>query len=128
MIHKIDLRDHGLFSSKGFHPLTHLTIPESLYRLMTYDSGKPNRKLINYYRQKMIDLGYDAKILISHIVSSEGEILPHKEAVIYGIDYFDYTISLIKNIRPHLMDEFKNMRDDELMVDGIFLTAKKPTG
>jgi len=127
MIHKIDFRDHGLFSSKGFHPLTYLTIPESIYRLMTYDSGRPNRKLINYYKQKMIDLGYDARILISHIVRSEGEILPHKETVMYGSDYTDSTISLIKNIRPHLTDEFKNMRDDELMVDSIFLIAKKDT-
>ena len=47
---------HGMFSSSGMHPLTFLTIPDSVYRLMTIDSGKPNRKLINYYRQKMIDL------------------------------------------------------------------------
>jgi SAM-dependent methyltransferase len=129
MIHKIDFSDHGLFSSKGFHPLTYLTIPESLYRLMTYDSGKPNRRLINYYKQKMIALGYDVRILISHIIGSEAEILPHKETVIYGCDYFDSTILLIKNIRPHLTDKFRNMPDDELIADSIFLTAKKtPTG
>jgi SAM-dependent methyltransferase len=125
MIHKIDFSDHGLFSSKGFHPLTYLTIPKSLYRLMTYDSGKPNRKLIDYYKQKLIDLGYDAQILISHIVGSEAEILPHKDTVVYGIDYSDSTTLLIKKIRPHLLDKFKCMTDDELIIDSIFLIAKK---
>ena len=126
MIHKIDFSDHGLFSSKGFHPLTYLTIPESLYRLMTYDSGKPNRKLINHYKQKMSDLGYDFKIFISHIVGAEAEILPHKESVVYDIDYSNATISLIKKIRHRLLDKFKCMTDDELIVDSIFLIAKKP--
>ena len=125
MIHKIDLRDHGLFSRKGFHPLTYLTIPEPLYRLMTYGSGKPNRKLINYYKQKMIDLGYEARILIAHIVGSEAEILPHKDTVVYSIDYSNSTTLLIKKIRPRLLDKFKCLTDDELIIDSIFLTAKK---
>jgi hypothetical protein len=73
----------------------------------------------------MMDLGYDARILISHIVGSEAEIQPHKEAVMYGNDYFDSTLSLIKNIRSHLTHTFRNMVDDELMVDSIFLIARK---
>ena len=86
MIHKIDFRDHGMFSDKH-HPLTFLTIPGSLYTLMTHDSGKPNRRLISYYRRKTTELGYDTHLLITRIVGSESEILPHKETVTSGVDY-----------------------------------------
>jgi hypothetical protein len=52
--------------------------------------------------------------------------VPHKENVVCGVDYFDSTISLIKKIRPRLQCEFKDMSDQELMIEGIFLIAKKP--
>jgi len=125
MIHKIDFRDHGLFSDKH-HPLTFLSIPTSIYKLMSYDSGKPNRRLINYYRQKMIELAYDTKLFITAIVGSESEILPHKQVVTFGVDYFDSTVSLLNQIRPRLQTEFREMSDEDLMVSGIFLAARKP--
>ena len=126
MIHKIDFRDHGMFSGGGLHPLTFLTIPDSVYRLMTHDSGKPNRRFINYYRQKMLELGYDTKILITHIVGFEGEILPHKDKIMFGVDYSDRTISLLNEIRTNLQYRFRNMSDEDLMIAGIFLIARKP--
>src|SRR5215211_1472176 len=49
MLHKVDLRDHGMFSPRA-HPLTFLTVPESVYRLMTRHSGRPNRHLVDWYR------------------------------------------------------------------------------
>jgi SAM-dependent methyltransferase len=126
MIHKIDFRDHGMFSNYGFHPLTFLTIRDSIYRLMTYGSGQPNRKLLDYYLQKMNVLQYCQKILITHIVGNENEILPHKDTALHGIDYSDATLSLLNEIRPYLINGFKDMADEELMVAGIFLIAKKP--
>jgi SAM-dependent methyltransferase len=126
MIHKIDFRDHGLFSGKGFHPLTYLTIPDPVYKLMTYDSDKPNRRLITYYTKKMTELGYDGKILITNIVGSDIKIVPYKETILHGLDYSDSTINLIKKIRSRLRCGFKDMSDEELMVQGIFLIAKKP--
>jgi len=126
MIHKIDFRDHGMFSNHKHHPLTFLAIPSWVYRLMTRDSGKSNRRLINYYRRKASELGYDTKILITHIVGERDEIVPHKELVRLGVDYTYATISLLNNIRPHLQPEFRDMSDEELLVSGIFLTARKP--
>ena len=123
MLHKIDFRDHGIFS--GHHPLTFLTIPASVYRLMAYDSGKPNRKLINYYRSKADEFQYDTKILITYIVGSEDEIIPHKETVTYDVDYTDETNALLKEIRPQLQPEFRSMPDEDLMVSGIFLIMRK---
>jgi len=126
MLHKIDFRDHNMFSAYKHHPLTFLTIPHSVYKMMSYDSGKPNRKLTNYYRGKAGELGYDANILITHIVGRKDEIIPHKEKVLAGSDFSDATLSLLKNIRPRLQAEFKDISDEELMVDGIFLIMRKP--
>lgn len=126
MIHMIDFRDHGLFSKKGFHPLTYLTIPELFYKLMTFGSDKPNRRLINYYRNKMLELGYDYKILITQIVGEDNLLIPFREAIFPGIDYSEATISLVKEIRPFLSKKFINLSDEELLVQGIFLVAKKP--
>ncbi len=127
MIHKIDFRDHGMFSDKH-HPLTFLTISGSMYKLMTHDSGKPNRRLISYYRRKTTELGYDTNLLITHIVGLESEILPHKETVTFGVDYSDSTISLLNQTRPHLQTEFRELSNEDLMVSGVFLVARKPCG
>jgi SAM-dependent methyltransferase len=127
MLHKIDFRDHGIFSKHKHHPLTFLTIPDPIYRLMVYDSGKPNRKLVSYYRKKTKELGLDAKILITHLVGVESEIIPHKETVSFGIDYGAATLTLLNSIRPHLQDEFKHISDEDLMISGIFLIAQRNT-
>ncbi len=126
MIHKIDFRDHKMFSDSGMHPLTFLTIPEFIYSLMTRDLSRPNRRLISYYRQKMIELRYDAKIFITGIVGKENEFIPHKEKIRFNIDYSKHTIYLINKIRPNLNIAFRNMSNEDLMVSGIFLVAKKP--
>ena len=125
MIHKIDFSDHGLFSDKGFHPLTYLTIPDPIYKLMTYDSGKPNRRLFTYYRQKMAEFKYDSKILITRLLGTDDKIDPHRETLLPGVDYPESSISLIRDIRPRLQNGFKDMSDEDLVVQGIFLVAKK---
>jgi SAM-dependent methyltransferase len=125
MLHKIDFRDHGMFSKHHHHPLTFLTIPDRVYRLMVYDSGKPNRKLVNYYRQTAAASGFATKILIANIVGVEHEIAVHKEQALFGVDYHQRTIDLLSNIRPHLQHEFKSLPDEELMISSIFLIARK---
>ena len=125
MLHKIDFTDENMFSSRGMHPLTFLTIPERIYSLMAADSGKPNRKLISYYRDKMEELGYESKILVSGILG-ERELIPHKERIEIGIDYSDATLSLINEIRPRLAIPFRSFSDQDLAATGIFLIARKP--
>ncbi|HEX5884634.1 MAG TPA: methyltransferase domain-containing protein, partial [Pyrinomonadaceae bacterium] len=84
MLHKIDLSDENMFSSRGMHPLTFLTIPERIYYLMASDSGKPNRKLIGDYREQVVNRGYDTKILITAVLA-EGPLVPHKERIESGV-------------------------------------------
>jgi SAM-dependent methyltransferase len=126
MLHKIDLRDYGIFHTQGHHPLTFLTTPASLYRLMTSHSSKPNRKLLDYYLRKTTQTGYDTHYFITSLIGVPGELLPHKAAVAQGIDYSNASLALLKEIRPRLQSEYRNLTDQELMISGIFLIAKKP--
>lgn len=128
MLHKIDLSDYGMFREQGMNPLTFLTIPESIYRLMAVDAGVPNRKLMGYYRRKMVELGYDAKLLIASVIGRNGrnELYPHKEKICQGLDYSESVLESIRQIRPALIPSYRNLPDEELIVDGIFLVARKP--
>ena len=123
MWHKIDLSDLGMFG--GMNPLTFLTVPESIYRLMIKDTGKANRRLINYYREKMAQLGYDAKYFVTAIFGRKDFVVPHKEKIVAGEDYTEQTLSLINELRPQLDTKFRDMSDEDLAVAGLFLIAKK---
>ncbi|HJQ69747.1 MAG TPA: hypothetical protein VKA70_12280 [Blastocatellia bacterium] len=126
MLHTMDLSDQGMFSKNGFHPLTFLTIPDSVYRLMSVYSGKANRRLTSYYRQKMDDLGYESKFLATRIIGEPQELLPHKEKIELGADYTEAKLALVQSIRPKLVQRYARMTDEELLVSGIYLVAKKP--
>ncbi len=125
MAHKIDFSDENMFSSRGMHPLTFLTIPESIYRLMAKDSGKPNRRLVNDYREQMRKRGYDGKLLVSSIVGS-GALSPYKVKIERGVDYGNKTVLLIDEIRSKLAPPYRNLAEEELAAAGIFLVARKP--
>ena len=124
MSHKIDLSDENMFSSRGMHPLTFLTIPEGIYYLMASDSGKPNRKLIGDYREQLVKRGYETKILISTVLGA-GALSPHKEQIEQDVDYGNPTLSLINEIRPRLAAPFRDRSDAELATTGIFLIGHK---
>jgi hypothetical protein len=125
MWHKIDLSDLGMFRDCGMNPLTFLTVPESIYRLMIKDTGKANRRLINYYRDKMAELGYTAKYLVTAIFGRKDLVVPHKEKIVPGVDYSEQTETLINQVRPQLDSKFRDMSDEDLAVAGIFLIAQK---
>jgi len=124
-LHKIDFSDENMFSSRGMHPLTFLTIPESIYRLMARDSGKPNRKLINEYREQMRKRGYEARIFVSAVVGV-GVLTPHKERIERGVDYGQGTVALIEEIRPQLAQPYRKLAEEDLAAAGIFLVGRKP--
>ena len=129
MLHKIDLSDQGMFRANGMNPLTYLTVSDSVYRLMAIDSGKPNRKLMSYYRNVMNRLGYQTELLVTGIIGvgecGKGDLHPHKPRVELGVDYPQSTLDLVNEIRPRLATQFKSLPDDELIVDGVFIVAKK---
>lgn len=125
MAHKVDFSDENMFSSRGMHPLTFLTIPERVYRLMAKDSGKPNRCLINDYREQMRNRGYEVRLFVSSVVGV-GALAPYKEKIERGVDYGNKTVSLIDEIRPKLALPYRKLAEEELAAAGIFLVARKP--
>jgi hypothetical protein len=127
MLHKIDLSDYGMFSSNDMNPLTFLTIAEPVYRLMAADSGLPNRKPKSYYKRVLSEMGYDVKALITGVIGSggKGDLHPHREAITKGVEYNDTHLNYVSQVRSSLAAEFRNLPDEDLLVDGIFVVARK---
>ncbi len=128
MAHKIDLRDHEMFSAGGNNPLTFLTFPRWLWDRMTLHSGKPNRRLFPYYDGKMRELGYETVLFITHVFGREGDLTPHPPALRRRTDYDDSEILAVRRIRTRLAREYRAYTDEELLISGIFLSARKPPG
>jgi hypothetical protein len=126
MLHKIPLGDRGMFSAHGLHPLEFLTIPDSLYALMTSRPRRPNRRRADYYRRIMRELGYFAGLLATAVVGQPGEILPHRLPTLVADYYPEQALDLVREIRPRLARPFRDLTDEDLLVTGIFLGALKP--
>lgn len=132
MVHKIDLRDYGIFSSLGYHPREFLTVPGWAYHWMANNTDKPSRRMLNYYREKMAQMKYEAEFYLTGLVvdgsysAVEAEIFPHKKSFVYGVDYSDEHRRLIEEIRPRLQPEFRNLTDEDLLASATMLVGRKP--
>lgn len=128
LLHKIDLGDYGAFSQAGIHPLEFLTIPDWIYRWIA-DDGRPNRRTLHYYRSKMKELHYTAEIFLSEVIGRNGGCRPvagRKTRLEKDADYEDWHLELVREIRPRLAAPFRHLDDEDLLVAGIFLVARKP--
>src|SRR3954452_1969027 len=84
MVHQVDLRDHGMFSGGGRHPLEFLTIDDRVYRLMSSHAGSPNRERIGTYRDLLAGLGHDATIDVMNVGGSAHDLARPTERLIVG--------------------------------------------
>jgi SAM-dependent methyltransferase len=125
LLHKIDMSDYGMFSKRGFHPLEFLTVPDSVYRFMVESSGQPNRRLINYYRDRLSSLGYSVDLFITGVVGGK-PVEPWMLRLEYGVHYDDKILEGIEAIRPRLLERYRQLPDEDLLVSGIFLAGRKP--
>lgn len=126
MIHKIACLD-WMFRQNGYHPLEFLTISDSVYKWIARDSGKSNRKTIDYYRRAMRAFGYDSIFHITRVVGGVvKEFAPNTTRLIEGTHYTAETLRLITEIRPRLLPRFQALSDEDLMVEDMFLVAAKP--
>jgi hypothetical protein len=127
MLHKIDISDQGMFRDNGMNPLTFLTIAEPLYRKMAVDSAISNRKLIDWYKAIMAEMGYSASFLITDVcgTSGKGDLRPHQETLNYRNERVERAQRLVAEIRPRLAPDFRELSDEELMIAGVFLVATK---
>jgi SAM-dependent methyltransferase len=125
LLHEVDLRDHLMFTSADCHPLTFLTISPRVWRLMTSDSGRPNRRLVGWYREQTERLGYDTRLLVHRLVGRDGRT-PPVDALSGAPVASSRERSLIAEIRPRLAEPFRGLSDDELAAAALFVVAGKP--
>lgn len=125
LIHRIDLRDHGMFA--GMHPLTFLTVPEAFYRRMVEASGRPNRVLVPGYRDWLRRSGLVGSVRISRLagVAEEFEPAPWDE--------FDPVLrrraeAAVAEIRPRLDRRFRTLPTEDLAAAGCVVVARKEAG
>ncbi|MBE9167998.1 methyltransferase domain-containing protein [Pleurocapsales cyanobacterium LEGE 06147] len=127
MLHKIDFRDHGMFTPTH-HELLFLQIPDFIYPLMVRNSGRPNRILVHRYRDVLESIKksglIDYSILITNLVNV-GEILPHQVFTDIDIDKRRKAINFVEKHRRKLAGEFLHVDSQDLAIAGIFLIVTK---
>jgi SAM-dependent methyltransferase len=127
MLHQVDLRDHGMFSGGGRHPLEFLTVRDPLYRLMTSHTGAPNRERIGTYRELLRGLGHEAKIEVMNVGGSREDLTPSTEQLVVGRDLDPELAESIERLRPRLAPAFAGLPVEELAATGITIRSRKPS-
>jgi SAM-dependent methyltransferase len=125
LIHKIDLRDHGMFTERGLSPMEFLTVPDLLWKWISPHASKTNRCRVDFYRDKLKQLNYDFELYVTHVMGQEGDLAPHKLDISEGIDYTAEDVARLAAARPRLLKRFQALSDKDLLISGIFLVARK---
>lgn len=126
LLHKVDLRDHGMFSSH-FHELKFLEIEPRSYLRMTLASGRPNRVLLHRYRESLTKTGLNFSLLITRL-AGYGDVVPHVQYQDIPLTLREKSLSYVRSVRSRFSTEFQNVSDEDLSVAGFFLVAKKRAG
>jgi SAM-dependent methyltransferase len=123
LLHKVDLRDHEMFS-REHHELKFLEVPDWVYPYMTRASGRPNRILVNRYRQALQCLDLDFELLVTRL-AGVGEITPH--LVYSNIDSMlrKQSLDYIRSVRCRFARSLRDVADEDLSVAGFFLVARR---
>jgi len=124
MLHKVDLRDHSLFSPPHSE-LEWLTTPKIIHRWMTESGGLPNRVLFHRYANFIEKMVYPHEILVTAMAGS-GELLPHQHPESISTECMARGTQEVGKVRSRLAREFRNCTDFELSVTGVFIVARKP--
>lgn len=125
MIHKLPCLD-WVFPQNGHHALEYLTISDRIYKAMANDSGRSNRRMIDYYRKTVAAFGYDAQFHITKVIGSGAvDFAPNTFTLQEGVHYNAETLRKVRAIRPRLLPRFQNLSDEELMIQDMFLITRK---
>jgi len=126
MVHMIDLRDYGMFSDRGFHPLEFLTVPDWIYRLMVEKSGQPDRRLMGYYRDAATRMGFKSSFYITHVLGQLAALSEPVQELREGVHYTAADLRQLAELRPRLQPQFRSLPDSELLAQSIIFVAWKP--
>jgi hypothetical protein len=121
MWHKVDFRSHNLY--ERIHPLYFLTIDEALWRVVSRPDPTLNRARLPVYRDLLSRDFSQATVYYTRVVDAP-ELRPHVATLVPGVHYTQRHLDLIGKIRPALKNPFCTYADKELLVNGIFLSAR----
>ena len=124
MVHRVDLRDHGMFLNH--HPLSFLTIADPIYRRMTCNSGRPNRKLLPEYRRWLEASGAAGSLRFTRLVGVDEELDPPAAWERIDPGKRARALEAVAAIRPRLAARFRAETDEDLAVAGCVLVVRKP--
>lgn len=123
LLHKVDLRDHGILSPPHGE-LEWLTISPRIHRWMTESGGLPNRVLLHRYQALLETLGLPYEIYVTCLVGS-GEIRPHPRWTSLDPMTLKPGLREVTRVRPRLATEFRDLPSESLAVSGIFIRVDK---
>lgn len=122
MLHVVDLRNHGMFSDFGNHPLYFLRFGNMLWDMMTKYNEGPNRKRITHYKAALDRLGYKYDIYITNMLNDK-DVYPY---ILRLGDQFDNgDIVRVDAIKKRLSRDFRMLKAEDLFITGILIRAEK---
>jgi SAM-dependent methyltransferase len=128
MVHIVDHRDHGMFA--GNHPLTFLTIPDSVYSRMVRNSGRPNRVMYDDYRRWLGGKAISGHLLVTWLVGRENRegVILRPPCLLSDVaeGLLDHARAEVRSIRSRICSRFATSSEDHLAVAGSVLVAHKP--
>ena len=124
LLHKVDLRDHGMFSDR-FHELKFLEVPDPIYEAMVRGSGRPNRVLVDRYRAALEGLpGLQTQLRITRL-AGVGDVIPHLPWERIDAALRARSLDFVRRHRPRFARSFARLSDEDLCVAGIFVSARR---
>jgi hypothetical protein len=124
MAHRVDLRDYGLFSARGGHPLDFLRLGDRAYRWMTGSGPRPNRWLAADYDSALRALGYSPRILITQLIGHEPLDKPREAPMDVELEA-RAAAELVGALRPRLARNFRERPVADLATCGIAIVGRK---
>jgi SAM-dependent methyltransferase len=123
MLHQVDCRDHGQFSSH-FHELKFLELPRTLYSPLGWGGG-PNRIRLDAYCKALQQQPVETQIYVTTLAGIPDR-LPHG-ATLEQVpkDILETSRRYVSSVRSRLAGPFRDMADEDLMVTSFLLVAKK---
>jgi len=123
LLHQVDLRDHGQFSTY-FHELKFLEIPPALYGPLSWCGG-PNRVRLTAYTDLLRRLNFCYKIRVTHLAGIPEGTFEHGTLDELPRDLLDRSRLYVSSVRPNLVKPYRQMSDEDLMLTSFMIAAQK---
>ena len=128
LLHEVDLRDHEHFSRR-LDELTWLKFPSWLWRVMTSQSGRPNRVLAHRYRRALEGLrgsdGIEYQLLVKTLVGAQSidPAVPWEEI---PLETRERALAFVTARRHTFARELQGIDAADLALTTVVIVARKP--